>query len=72
MNLQAEDPRIKANAFRVSPYASLELQKMINLGTFTIKDMVNEMADKGESHPPTQTVSKLEIEKVVGPNQMIQ
>ncbi len=40
------------------PYASQERQKMIDLGTYTINDMVKEMADKGESHPPTQTVSK--------------
>ncbi len=58
MDLEAEDPRCKANAFRVPLYASQYWQKMYDLGTYTIKDMIREMADRGESDLPTQTVFK--------------
>ncbi len=46
MVLEVEDPGSKANVFRVPRYASQEWQKMINLGTYTIKDMTIEMASK--------------------------
>ncbi len=31
---------------------------MIDFGTYTVKDMLNKMADRGESDPPTQTIYK--------------
>ncbi len=38
MNMMAEDPRTKANAFRVPPYDSKEWDTMLSVDIFTIKD----------------------------------
>ncbi len=58
MDTVAEDPRTKANVFRVPPFESQNWQKMRDLGTFTIKDMVKVMAGEEESTPPKTTIAK--------------
>ncbi len=52
MDLHAEDPRSKINAFRVPVYSSPEWKKMIDLGAYTIKDMLNKDATGGEESNP--------------------
>ncbi len=44
MDTVAKDPRTKANAFRVPPFDSQNWHKMMELSTFTIKDIVKAMA----------------------------
>ncbi len=56
METAAEDPGTKANAFRVPQYDSW--QKMLDLGTFTIKDMVKAMVCEEEPTPPKITKAK--------------
>ncbi len=58
MDTAAEDPRTKANAFRVPPYNSKNWQIMIDLGVFTIKDMIKAIAGEEESIPPKTTKAK--------------
>ncbi len=58
MDTDAEDPRTKANVFRVLVYASQDLDKMISLGTQTIKEMLKVSAEKQESTPKTSAKQK--------------
>ncbi len=58
MDTIAEDPRTKANAFRVPPFESQNRQKLKNLGSFSIKDMVKAMAGEEESIPPKTVKAK--------------
>ncbi len=44
MDTTEEDPRKKANAFRVPPYDSKEWDTMLSIGTHTIKDMKTALA----------------------------
>ncbi len=58
MELEEEDPRSNANAFRVPLYASQEWQKMLDLCIYNIKDMIKEMVEREESDLPTQVIFK--------------
>ncbi len=58
MDTKAEDPRMKANAFRVPPYDSKEWDTMLSIGTHTIKDMKTALAAIVDSTPPMQTKTK--------------
>ncbi len=59
MDIHVEDPRSKNNASRVPVYSSPEWKKMIDLCTFTIKDMMNKDATSGEeSQPPARATLK--------------
>ncbi len=58
MDTAAEDPRTKANACRVPPYNYQNWQIMRELGVFTVKDMLKEMAGEEESIPPKTTKAK--------------
>ncbi len=49
MDTDAEDPRTNVNIFRVPMHASQDWEKMINLGTQTIKEMLKASAEKQES-----------------------
>ncbi len=53
-----EDPRTKANAFRVPPYYSKEVDTMLSVGIHTIKDMKITLAAIVDSLPPTQAKTK--------------
>ncbi len=64
MELQAEDPRGKNNAFRITVYSSPEWTKMVSLGTFTAKDMHLKDVTSGEqSQPPLQSAKKKKVRK---------
>ncbi len=52
MNTAAEDPRTKANTFRVPVYNSQDWETMLSIGTYTIKDMEKALAAVEESIPP--------------------
>ncbi len=58
MDTAAEDPRTKANAFRIPLFDSQNWQKMSDLGTFTIMDMVKVMADDEGPTPPKNANAK--------------
>ncbi len=58
MDTAAEDPRTKANAFRVPSYYSQNWQIMRGLGVFTIKDMIKAMAGDEELITPKPTKAK--------------
>ncbi len=58
MDTAAEDPRTKANAFRVPPYDSQNWQIMRELDVFTIKEMVKAIAGDEGSTPPKTTKAK--------------
>ncbi len=53
---KAEDPRTKANAFRV--HDSKKLDTMLSIGTFTIKDMKIALAAMVYSPPSMQAKTK--------------
>ncbi len=44
MNATEDDPRTKANAFRVPLYESQDWDTMLSVGTYTIKDMTKALA----------------------------
>ncbi len=59
MDLHAEDPRSKNNVSRVPVYLSPEWKKMIDLDTYTIKDILNKDATRGvESNPTAKDAPK--------------
>ncbi len=58
MDTAAEDPRTKANAFRMPLYDSHNWKIMRDLGVFTIKDMIKAMAGEEDSTPPKTSKAK--------------
>ncbi len=58
IDTDAKDTRTKANVFRVPVYASQEWDKMISLGTQTIKEMLKASAEKQESTCKTSAIQK--------------
>ncbi len=54
MDHTVKDPRSKNNAFRVSPYSSLEWHIMLSHGKYTIKDMLKiDITSEVDSKPTT-------------------
>ncbi len=60
----AENHRTKSNVLMVPVYASLDWDKMISLGTQTIKEMLKASHEKQESTPKTSAKQrKVELER---------
>ncbi len=58
MYTMAEDPRTKANAFRVPPYDSKKWDTMLSVSTCTIKNMKTAFTEIVDSPPTTQAKTK--------------
>ncbi len=64
MDTKAEEPRTKANTFRVLVFDSKEWANIKSLDTYTIKEMNIAKAAKVESKPTATKSKKVEL---VGP-----